>query len=114
MPYRTSEASRIGHKKRVARNKDFIKELRSRGCQICGYNKHPHVLQFHHIDPTDKKYDLKYLSKGVGIDKIKIELGKCAVLCANCHIEVHAGLHPDYLINTPINEPIEDLQLTLF
>jgi len=31
-------------------------------------------------------------------DRIKAELDKCVLLCANCHRETHAGLHPEYIV----------------
>lgn len=58
-------------------------------CELCGYNKYTGALDFHHIDPLLKNFDLG----GVGIqkswDKLKIELDKCQLLCRNCHFEIH-------------------------
>jgi hypothetical protein len=67
-------------------------------CKICGYNKCEKALEFHHINPEEKEYkisDLKSESEIV----IKQELQKCIILCANCHREVHHGLHPEYIIS---------------
>ncbi|MFZ5392085.1 MAG: hypothetical protein ACOZAR_02715 [Patescibacteria group bacterium] len=61
-------------------------------CQVCSYSKCLHALEFHHIDSNDKEFGLS--SRGLTRSwlKIKIELDKCLLLCANCHRELHAGM----------------------
>ncbi len=60
------------------------------GCELCGYAEHPTALQFDHIDPTTKCFSLGR-SKGVSFQRMKDEIAKCRVLCANCHmIYTHA------------------------
>lgn len=60
-------------------------------CKICGYDKTTAALQFHHLDPSQKEFEL---SRAVtkSFDLAKPELDKCVLLCANCHAEVHQGL----------------------
>ena len=80
-------------KSRVARFKryrlraftDRVKTLF--GCRICGYNKNPVALHFHHIDPAEKTSDVSKLIRKSWV-KLKEEIRKCEVLCANCHAEV--------------------------
>jgi len=56
------------------------------GCKDCGYNKNPHALQFDHL--RDKKANVSDLIRSdYGIKTIWEEIGKCQVLCANCHAE---------------------------
>ena len=57
------------------------------GCSICGYNKNPVALHFHHIDPAEKTSDVSRLTNSSWV-KLKEEIRKCEVLCANCHAEV--------------------------
>lgn len=59
-------------------------------CQSCGYNKSVRALTFHHIDPTQKDFNVSSSTKAWST--IKSELDKCLLLCANCHAEVHDGL----------------------
>jgi len=79
--------------------KDKVNELRKRrkreivdmfggGCSKCGYDKCLAALQFHHTDPSQKDIAL---SRAVTLrmDRIKDELMKCVLLCANCHAEEH-------------------------
>jgi predicted HNH restriction endonuclease len=57
-------------------------------CNLCGYNKCLDALQFHHIDPSKKRFNI---SKGFEFcwDYLKTELKKCILVCANCHKELH-------------------------
>ncbi len=57
-------------------------------CQICGYEKCPAALEFHHRDPNEKDYDWNKMRRRAWDDIIK-ELDKCDMLCANCHRERH-------------------------
>lgn len=62
-------------------------------CIVCGFDKHPEAIDFHHLDPTEKDFDI---ARGMGIawDKVKAEIEKCVCLCANCHRLHHAGIIP--------------------
>ena len=53
------------------------------GCAICGFNEYPESLDFHHINPKDKKYCIS--KETLSRDDIFDELQKCMCLCANCH-----------------------------
>lgn len=58
-------------------------------CETCG-NNHPAVIQFHHIDPSTKDGSISnFTQTGWSIDRIKKEISKCKVLCANCHFILH-------------------------
>lgn len=63
-----------------------------RGCCICGYRTYTGALEFHHIDPDTKEREL---TQAKTLRTALREVVKCAVLCANCHREVHAGLIRD-------------------
>ncbi len=58
-------------------------------CQICGYNACINALHFHHRDPDEKDFSLSYKGHTYSFEKIKSELDKCDLLCANCHAEEH-------------------------
>ena len=57
---------------------------------IVSLNKSIRALQFHHLDPTQKDFGISGTTKS--FEKLKPELDKCVLLCANCHGEVHEGL----------------------
>lgn len=65
-------------------------------CEICGYNKCLSALEFHHPDPLNKEFNIS--DRITSFEAIRAELDKCHLLCANCHREVHDGLHPGYLV----------------
>jgi hypothetical protein len=72
------------HKKRL---RDAVSAIKmALGCEICGYNEHPAALQFDHIDPSKKEFNIgEAVSNTHGWPRIQAEIEKCRVLCANCH-----------------------------
>jgi DNA-directed RNA polymerase subunit RPC12/RpoP len=67
----------------------YMEERGGAKCERCGYDKCLNALEFHHRDPTEK--DPKW-SRGWNITRLRKELDKCDLLCANCHREVHAEM----------------------
>ena len=55
------------------------------GCKVCGYKKHHVALHLNHKNPIKKKGTLSDVIYSWGWNKIKEEIRKCEVLCANCH-----------------------------
>lgn len=52
-------------------------------CIDCGESD-PIVLEFDH--QRDKKFDISYgCSRNFSLDKLKLEIEKCQIRCANCH-----------------------------
>lgn len=62
-------------------------------CMICGYDKHPGVLEFHHVDAATKSFGISSGGFSRSWASIHAELQKCILVCANCHREVELGLH---------------------
>ena len=60
-------------------------------CQICGYNKCSRALQFHHVDPSTKKFDISVKGYTRSWEDVKKELDKCILVCSNYHAEIHNG-----------------------
>lgn len=61
-------------------------------CQSCGYKKHPGVLEFHHLDARLKSFSISGGGLSRSWNKIKDELTKCVLVCANCHREIEMGI----------------------
>lgn len=82
-----SRSSRL----RMLRNREFIGNYKKdKQCEICGYNKYPEILMFHHKDKERKSEGVNILMKTLkNIEIIKKEIEKCRLLCPNCHSEVH-------------------------
>lgn len=62
-----------------------------KGCVRCGYRENPVALEFHHRDPSLKSFTVA-TGKGKAWRKVKAEIKKCDVLCANCHRITEWGL----------------------
>lgn len=60
-------------------------------CEICDYSKCADALEFHHINPSEKEFCVSKAKCTTFSDKIKSELDKCQLLCANCHRETHSN-----------------------
>ncbi len=82
--------SKENNKRYRARNREFIKRYKmSVGCQECGFKKHYAALDFHHMT-DDKKDNIALMSnESFSLKRIKTEIRKCVVLCANCHRTKH-------------------------
>jgi predicted HNH restriction endonuclease len=61
-------------------------------CRICGYDRCPAALEFHHLDPARKDFSISSDGSTRSWDRVKKEIEKCILVCANCHREVHAGM----------------------
>jgi hypothetical protein len=60
-------------------------------CVICGYARHHQALQFHHLDPRQKRLNLSAQGISYSLASLRAEAKKCVLLCANCHTEVEIG-----------------------
>ncbi len=76
------------------RKKLRLMAIRYKGgkCQICGYKKCKQALDFHHLNPKKKDFGISKSGTTRSWMKVKIELNKCVMICANCHREVHQGI----------------------
>jgi 5-methylcytosine-specific restriction endonuclease McrA len=71
-------------KARRLRHRLILHRLKlEQGCQHCGYDKHPVALEFHHVNPSNKSFELNNIN--IGLMKLLRETEKCIVLCSNCH-----------------------------
>jgi hypothetical protein len=57
--------------------------LSSHPCQRCGESD-PRVLEFDHIRGKGENV-ARLISEGASIERIRIEVSLCQVLCSNCH-----------------------------
>lgn len=71
-----------------ARLKEKLVEYKGGKCEKCGYNKCITALEFHHLDPSEKDFGIGNYSI-LSFEKLKREVDKCILVCANCHREIH-------------------------
>lgn len=57
-------------------------------CEKCGYDKCLGALQFHHPD-DNKEFNVSARGNTHSWERVKAEVDKCELLCANCHAETH-------------------------
>ena len=93
-------------KRAVARRRKKIRNLaivyKGSKCQICGYDRYVGSLNFHHIDPASKEFGISQDGLTRSWERVKREIEKCILLCANCHAEVHDGI-----TQLPVATPVE-------
>jgi hypothetical protein len=85
------KAQRLAHAlERKEYMRAFYNQLKENlECSLCGEN-HPATLHFHDLDPENKDFNLSAaVRNGYGVERIKREVAKCTVLCANCHAKLH-------------------------
>lgn len=65
----------------------IIDYKRRRSCSHCGISDY-RVLDFHHKKGEEKDFELGSYHR-IGFKRIKKEVEKCILLCANCHRIAH-------------------------
>jgi hypothetical protein len=87
---------RLCRSEAVTRRRQAVKlsliEEAGGACVICGYDRHPRALEFHHPDPALKRFPVSNGGNSIAIERLRVEAEKCVLLCANCHAEVEAGV----------------------
>ena len=78
------DVSKAYNSKLLKRYKEFC------GCSLCD-EKESVALDLHHLDSSSK--DMNPSSAvHYSLQRLREEIRKCIVLCANCHRKVHAGI----------------------
>ncbi len=52
-------------------------------CMDCGFTGHPWQFDFDHREPSGKEFRIS--SYKYGVDRLRQEVEKCDLVCANCH-----------------------------
>jgi 5-methylcytosine-specific restriction endonuclease McrA len=77
---------------RMQRLKIQMVDYKGGSCVICGYKKYMGALEFHHLNPKEKDFNLAHMKKYTFDEKVKKELDKCILVCSNCHREIHGKI----------------------
>jgi len=78
--------------KRRRKIKKMAIEYKGGQCQVCGYSRYVGALDLHHTDPKTKKFGIGDKGYTRAWRKVREELDKCILVCANCHREIEAGI----------------------
>jgi len=76
--------------KRRRKIKTLSIEYKGGRCQVCGYSKYQGALDLHHLG--NKEFGIADKGYTRSWDKVKSELDKCVLVCANCHREIEGGV----------------------
>jgi len=68
-------------KRQITRRLELIAELGGK-CLKCGSTN---SLEFDHIDSATKRFDIGTYLNRYSMDKLRVELAKCQLLCSECH-----------------------------
>lgn len=83
------------HTQTLERQRDFKQkcvDYKGGQCVCCGYKKTNNALEFHHLNPQEKDFSISSAKFTKFDNRIIEELNKCALVCRNCHAEIHAGV----------------------
>jgi transposase len=89
--YRCPDCAAVAVASRRRRVKEILVDEAGGRCVICGYRASMRALQFHHIDPAEKEFEISYSGNTVALERLRTEVKKCVLLCANCHAEAEDG-----------------------
>lgn len=91
-----------------------VQNIKSQLCCVdCG-QRHPATLQFHHLNSEDKVFNISDAARrGTSLERIKKEMEKCIVLCANCHLIRHYNMRKKNQISPGIAGELEKLNTLL-
>lgn len=82
--------------KAVAKRRKTIRaralEFKGGKCEICGYARCQQALEFHHEREGQKSFGISEKGYTRAWELVEKEISSCALVCANCHREIHAGL----------------------
>lgn len=78
-------------------------EYKGGKCQSCGYYRYQGALELHHLNKDEKEFGIGDKGYTRSWQKVKLELDKCILLCANCHREISAGVQ-----QLPGKSPVEN------
>lgn len=97
MPEKRTYADRREYLKKAVANrrrklKQMVIDYKGGKCELCGYTGYAGVFDLHHRDGSKKEFGLSMQGLTRAWEKVKAEADKCALVCANCHREIHGGI----------------------
>lgn len=89
-PDRVRASIKAWNKSRYRTLRQFVLDYLSiHPCVDCG-EEDPIVLEFDHIKGKKLERIANLCRRGLSLDRLKLEVAKCEVRCANCHRKRHA------------------------
>lgn len=85
-----------------SRGERYNEFMRGRVCQDCG-ESNPKVLEWHHRDPTTKRFSVSNKNRRVPFSELLEEIAKCDLVCRACHVRRHYGIGTAVNDNTSVS-----------
>jgi len=86
MPFRNPQKGKADI---AQRNRQYIRECKELGkCKVCSESRTV-CLVYHHCNPDYKLFEIGEAG-GRSLEAIYQEMQKCDLVCANCHLVIHA------------------------
>jgi len=76
-------------RRRRKKIREMALEYKGDKCKRCGYSRCLEALEFHHTSSSRKDFSVSSKGYTRSWKRVKEELDKCILLCANCHREIH-------------------------
>jgi len=67
------------------RSRKLIQEAKDVPCMDCGVRWPFWIMEFDHRDPSKKDFEIGSEGRQFSKQKVKDEMAKCDIVCANCH-----------------------------
>lgn len=69
----------------IERRRQWIDSQKTKPCERCGGEFPPYVMDWHHRDPSTKKFGIGKGAYRHSRQDLVDEIAKCDLYCANCH-----------------------------
>ncbi|MFA5961286.1 MAG: hypothetical protein WC848_01215 [Parcubacteria group bacterium] len=83
-------------KKAVSKRRKKLREMAIEygggKCALCGYDRCSDALEFHHANSSEKEFGVSQAGLTRSWERVKSEIKKCILVCANCHRELHNNI----------------------
>ncbi|UCG34896.1 MAG: hypothetical protein JSW17_05235 [Candidatus Omnitrophota bacterium] len=79
-------------RKRRKKIREMALKYKGGNCERCGYGRCQEALEFHHASSSKKDFSVSSKGYTRSWKRVKKELDKCVLLCANCHREIHSQI----------------------
>jgi len=92
LDHQDQEKERVRRRRITARDeaREYIWNYKkSHPCEQCGESD-PVVLDFHHVRGKGANVG-RLIQDGAGLERIKVEISLCIILCSNCHRKLTAS-----------------------
>jgi len=89
----SKKAIKKWHARLAVERRQLLDKIKlEKGCKECGYKEYPVALDFDHINPKTKEFNIGTSYTSVSLKRLHKEIDKCQILCANCHrVKTHAS-----------------------